>query len=473
MRLASLQTASAQSLPWLLGLAVLALTGISLIGYDAGRALLLFPALTLVAFASLPWLRVPKASYGLYTLLAMGAFLAAILAGTALFHPQLITLSFCRAFIMLALPFVLLLAALLCPQAFKNNKPLLWAFAAFEAVLVAQIFYSYFSGWGEVHDLRNGIRRAFGVAGDSFTPLLSFFALLNVLRGRMWRFVLCMIALFMSGGKLAIGMVLLGLIATLPLLPRGREARLRTASYIAISLVLGFYIALPSVRTGLFAAPSIVSSPLETNAAPVPANVTKIAAAPAQPPVPTSTTTPARSPVSPYTEKLEPDIVVRLIIASGLGRIITIGAAADIFRNHPLAGVGYNQSGNPEIFGPAVRADFFGLQYRYNILPVRLTAEKFIGNQFAQIAAEQGIIGLVPFVLFCICGLFLICSTYKHMLRRTLKTDNDKLAAASAIWLFLMLLINQTAPWLVSGSVLTVWVALTLALCASQQDEPA
>lgn len=484
MRLALLKTVSARSLPWLLALVVLAVTGTSLTGYASGRLFLLFPALALVALACVPWLQVPKRSLGLYTLLAVGAFLLAVLAGTLLFHPQLIDMTFCRSFIMLALPFVLLLAALLCPQAFRNSQPLLLALAVFEAVLVAQTFYSYFTGWGEVHDLRNGIRRAFGAAGDSFTLLLSFMALLNFMRGKQLRFTLCMIALFMTGGKLAIGLVLIGLIATFPLLPKGDSAPKRAITAIALSLILALYLTLPSVRLDLTAPhqPAAVVVTREALATPAPkrldltaphppAAVAVAVAAGPEAPVPAA---PAPIPhPAPYTEQSKPGIIVQMITATGLGRLISISAAAQMFWTHPLAGVGYNVSGQPEVFEPATTSDFFSLRDRYHILPQRLAAEKFIGNQLALTAAEQGIIGLAPLLVFVACAALLAYRVWMQALRQRPVGDYDHLAASAAIWLFLMMVLNQTAPWLVSGSVLLIWVALALALCASAQEERA
>lgn len=451
-------------MPWLFASVAAALAGISLLGYETGRPYLLFPTLLACLLACLPscltWLRTRRADLPLWVIATALIYIGTIIGTTYAVHAELLTPAFRNAMIMLALPLGLVLAGRMVPDLLQP-RALLLGILVLEVALVGQVFYSYYTGWGEVINSRDGIRRAFGAAGDSFTVLLVFTALLAFIRGKWLRFAFSLTAILMSSGKMALVILIIGMLASLPLQHASRITYVRTVFALLAALALGFTLTSQTVRQLLVIKPAHAA-----------VLYTAKPGGPAKPLARQEIAAPAPTPDSTQYHTTLITHMVRGSAATGLGRIVTIGAAVHIFLNHPVTGIGYGQSGRPENFQPAAKADYFGLVEHYKMHPTRLEAESFIGNQFALVAAEQGLLGLVPFMVFAVLAALLAFRVWRQLcMQKAGMDDTIALVATAAIWSFCIIVLNQTAAWLLSGAAMTIWLALCLGLCAAHYSQ--
>ncbi len=458
-----------KAMPWLFAVPVMALAAGALTTPEFSRLWLLLPSLLVVTLAALPLVQKHKPDLPLYTLAAALLFITALTANTALNHTELLTPEFRNAVIMLVLPFGLLLAGLLAPRALlQNTKPLLLALLVLEVLLVGQIWYSYITGWGEVYDGRDGIRRAYGAAGDGYTVVLVFITLLNFVRLKALRFAFAFTAMLMCGGKMGLVLLIIGMVLSLPTLQLSHSRIKKLSFTVLLGLILGFGVTSAHVRAIIMPAQLAY---ITSTTAPTPEVAAYLSTLPQESTNLTSAYLPGTEQEA-WTKRSLPVHILYNAIGTGMGRLITLGAACQIFSQYPVSGIGYGQSGNPDIFIPAATADLFGLSVHFGLHPNRLASEKFIGNQTATIAAEQGLIGLVPFVLFCIAAILLSAKVWWQ-----LKTSNQEpsthhaLGTAASIWVFCLIAANQTASWLVPGTSMSIWLGLTLGLCAAAYRE--
>ena len=91
----------------------------------------------------------------------------------------------------------------------KFEKSAIIAIMTLFLITTTTIFLSYLLGWGEVHQQSGDSIRAFGWLGDSFTPVIVFLILISFLLKNYLMLSMALIALLMTGGKAAIGMLIL------------------------------------------------------------------------------------------------------------------------------------------------------------------------------------------------------------------------------------------------------------------------
>lgn len=464
-------------LPWLFTIIPLMIGLSSLTGHEFARPFLLFPSLLALSLVLIPLVKRPTTRLPALPLLGMGMYLCVILASTLLLYPQIISPAFINAFVMLVLPGALICAGWLHPELLRTNtKLLILALSLTELAIVGQIWVSYYTGLGEVMQLDDGIRRAYGSGGDAFTVVIVFFVFLNAARKNYLRMMAAITALFMSAAKMGIVLSVLGMLLLLFFLASRKHKALALAM-LGIAIMAG--IALTSQTTRSYTDPLFLLTSNNNLAKNPP--IEHVVKTPQSNPLPANHLAPPPShlhtgqphpPDLPITRREQRSLLKHMLIGlrgTGTGRLISIGAAWQMFSTHPLLGVGYGQANDPTVFREAVNADVLGLKDALQIPQSRLDAEKLVGNQTALVAAEHGLAGLIPFGLFCLTSC-LMAFIILHRIRK-IKGDSlsdfQSLALSSAIWVLLLVIGNQTAPWLLSASAMTIWLAFALGLCAA------
>jgi len=138
-------------------------------------------------------------------------------------------------------------------------------------------------------------------------------------------------------------------------------------------------------------------------------------------------------------------------VSSGLTqRTLSMGLGLQVFLNNMLTGVGYSGFRFAAMgYDPEALFQAFALNFITNT-----------SNQLIQVATDAGIPGLIAF-------LFLMKICYTTLNTAALQTS-DVMAdtfIAGRIWLVALLIGNQTAVWLIQGSIITYlfWILLAMA----------
>ena len=306
-----------------------------------------------------------------------------------------------------------------------------WAVTAAEVFIIVQWLVSFFSGLGEHHSYPSGAVRAFGFLGDSMSPILGFFVLKHALDRRPVRCLLSAFALAITGGKMALAIIFVGLIGLL-LLRRDFWRPMRNG-FVAIllaqlALQLSFALELPPNKfVDLY----------------------------------------AEDPLLAEEQSLGKRIewLVKDIAASGSRRVLSLVAGIDIAYRHPLVGVGYLQTAK-QIPVVATR-DPFGVDKFLEAPKVSWSKVKAVDNASLRMAAELGIVGLVLFWTVCV-GMILIFLKPIADLRRSGPEMRNMLETAAAVWGISFILVNQTAAWMTPGHLQLTWLALCLGITAAK-----
>ena len=329
---------------------------------------------------------------------------------------------------------VTLVAFALIPLVNRNgdrDRLIEGAITAAEFFIIGQLFLSFFLGIGEHHDYRSGVVRAFGFLGDSMSPILGFFVLKHALDRRPVRCLLSAFALAITGGKMALAIIFVGLIGLL-LLRRDFWRPMRNG-FVAIllaqlALQLSFALELPPNKfVDLY----------------------------------------AEDPLLAEEQSLGKRIewLVKDIAASGSRRVLSLVAGIDIAYRHPLVGVGYLQTAK-QIPVVATR-DPFGVDKFLEAPKVSWSKVKAVDNASLRMAAELGIVGLVLFWTVCV-GMILIFLKPIADLRRSGPEMRNMLETAAAVWGISFILVNQTAAWMTPGHLQLTWLALCLGITAAK-----
>lgn len=435
----------------------LALALASFFPYPQGRSLFVIPALglSLVGTAALlichglrhSWARLRHTTIliGLST-----AMIALIAANIAVLHPDLASLGNIKAIITLALGFnVFLLTSLIASIAPDlAYRRITLCTALLLGVLAAQIIFSYLTGWGEIYDQNDGARRAYGMAGDGFTLLLSFGCLWAIMGQRVFLSALTGAALLMTGGRLALLSLLLCFVLYSPFLWQLGKSHTRTLILFVIKF---FALCLIISSTA-----DMVRSPNEYNRNQVPASAVRL---------------------SNIKELRTANVALPWHLrtlnhyyygafATGSGRLIGLGAGLQMLQDNPLSGVGYGNS--TAVMNAYAAQDFFALKDKINISADRFTSERLIANQTATIAAETGWPGLALFIGMCAAALWIAVHSYLSILRQTHPlSSQDQLVLACSIWAMVLIVGNQTATWFLPASPNLLWLYICLGLCAT------
>lgn len=308
-----------------------------------------------------------------------------------------------------------------------------WAVTAAEFFIIVQLLVSFFSGLGEHHSYPSGAVRAFGFLGDSMSPILGFFVLKHALDRRPVRCFLSAFALAITGGKMALAIIFVGLIGLL-LLRRDFWRPMRNG-FVAIllaqlALQLGFALELPPNKfVDLYAEDPLLAE---------------------------------EQSLGKRIEWLGKDIV-----ASGSRRVLSLVAGIDIAYRHPLVGVGYLQTAKQI---PVVAArDPFGVGELMKAPKVAWSKVKAVDNASLRMAAELGIVGLVLFWTVCV-GMIMIFLKPLVGLRGPLSDKISTFEIAAAVWGISFILVNQTAAWMAPGHPQLTWLAVCLGIVAARLD---
>lgn len=447
-------------------LAPLALTLACFFPYPQGRSLFVIPALGLSLVGTIAllirlglrrsWARLRHTTgfIGLST-----AMIALIAANIAVLHPDLASLGNIKAIITLALGFnVFLLTGLIASIAPDlAYRRITLCTALLLGVLAAQIIFSYLTGWGEIYDQNDGARRAYGMAGDGFTLLLSFGCLWAMLGKRWLLGVAIGTALLMTGGRMGVLALILCISLSAPLLLGKERAHIGRA-------ILLLALAISACMITLHIADYLRHHPLLQDMQL--AQSTTIAAKVSPTPTMTNIAT-----LRAYNAQMPAHL--RLInhyyysaLSTGSGRLIGLGAGLQMLQDNPLSGVGYGNS--TAVISAYAAQDFFALKDKINLPADRFTSERLIANQTATTAAETGWPGLVLFIGMCAAALWIAARSYLSILRQTHpRSRQDQLVLACSIWAMVLIAGNQTATWFLPASPNLLWLYICLGLCAA------
>jgi O-antigen ligase len=277
------------------------------------------------------------------------------------------------------------------------------AYVAAATIYLDVILLPYGIRLGELQGEYSGSLRSFGIAGDQVGFFLALFFLHSVLRRRPIPATFFLVAIVLTVGLGAMltvgtGLAVIGLIAARRQV-QGRAKRRIGARAVAgavIALAVAAYLGAGLVRERLSGGDVFGSG-------------------------------------------------------SGLQRALTAAVAVDIVKQHPIGGIGFLglmpaslQYGSIAI----LRAGWEGDE-----LPAGFVANA--GNQYLESLVDGGVVALV--------GLLAMLVTFARLLRQSARrapADVRPFLIAGFVWLVAMMIGNQTAVWLLPGSLLAFSVYL-------------
>ncbi len=419
----------------------LAMALASLLPYDVGRSFFVLPMLGLVSVVAVVTLTWPK-RFGLIEALSLslGLYLGAIFFQLAFIHPDLATAGNLKGLISLGMGWSVFVVLTQMTPSEQTIRGIERSLVCLTFVVAAQIWVSYFTGWGEVHDTRDGVRRAFGMAGDNLTLVFVFLITWAFLRQKWALGTLALSALMMTGGRLALALLLLSIMLALAAFDRAQKSdRLKTGLFFLLAMGLSVAV----VQGGRYLTQeALLSAP------------------------PSAVWTP---PSDPDSVKGPKPLLTRLenLYGSGAlgtlrGRLISVGAGCDMFLSAPITGVGFGQS--TALFEPAALADRLQLKRWAAARLPHFQAEKYVANQYLLTAAELGLMGLVPFMAFALCAFWLCVRAYRAVYHTAVSEARYALALAASLWAGCLIVAGQTVAWFLPASPQTLWLGFTLGL---------
>ena len=281
------------------------------------------------------------------------------------------------------------------------RRVLLWlgAFACGN-ILLARIAIA--SGWsaGEAFALQDGTVRAFGLIGDQVSLLLVFFILWAIADGAVVRLGVALLSLLLTGGLGALATLGIATIALLFL------ARTRMA------LLPGLQGWIRPERIALLTLSVVILLPIA--AATILARVN------------------------------DPAL---LVSGSGFQRIWTAGLALDVVREHPFLGIGFLafsqrafDAGAAILFVQQSGLDSFSNGFIANA-----------SNQYLETLLDAGIPGLIGLAVLLLASVRALLSAVA-----TASPQSRTFLLAGAAWVLGLAVGNQTAVWLLPGSLLAL-----------------
>lgn len=418
---------------------VLVMCGTFLLGQAEITRWVTLPVLALLLAINLHPLLSPQIDLPVIGLGLCGFYIATIPLTSFLGHPHLNMALVLKATIALGLMTAPWLGGLACYL--DHKRLMILAFRLMSYLFICAIIISYIFGWGEIIDMRDGVRRAYASGGDGYTMALVFLILFAAAELAYVRLALLFTLLFLMGAKLGLGLSIIGLTGLTPLIIRHNK---KGALFLILSLLLGSSAGIAITYNQLYfkhpqtpTADAFTQQPAQSlktvaSSLPVPQNIQEVLQTGDLPHSGLGTTA---------------NYWLMGSLSTGIGRLICFGAGYQMFLDSPIYGVGYDQSATPDILNTAARQDPFHLQKLIGFPDSRFAAEADISNQFFQVAAELGIIGLIGFVLFSGFIVFFAVRCYKL----ALKHHASALVLSSIVWLILLVLGNQTSTWLQPG----------------------
>ena len=403
---------------------VLVMCGTFLFGQADITRWVTLPVLALLLAINLRPLLSPQIDLPVIGLGLCGLYIATIPLTSFLGHPHLNMALVLKATIALGLMTAPWLGGL---AGYIDHKRLMaLAFRLMSYQFIIAITFSYVTGWGEIIDMKDGVRRAYASGGDGYTMALVFLILFAAAELAYVRLALLFALLFLMGAKLGLILTCVGLATLTPFLIKS-EKRVLLALMLALSCGAGGGLLISGNQLYLKESQSTQTQAITNNS------------------ITPQTPIPGDLPDFGLPTTLHYWLMGS--VSTGIGRLICFGAGYQMFLDNPIYGVGYDQSANPEIFSTAARQDPLHLQSLIGFLDHRFTTEADISNQFFQVAAELGIIGLICFALFSGFIVFFVVRCY----RLALKHQAPALVLSSIVWLMLLVLGNQTSTWLQPG----------------------
>jgi len=136
-------------------------------------------------------------------------------------------------------------------------------------------------------------------------------------------------------------------------------------------------------------------------------------------------------------------------------RLQTGGVAWETALDHPVFGVGYS--------GFRLVARNYGADTAFSTFwsPVFISTA---GNQYLQVLTDGGIVALIAFITF-----ILVClRAFKETMEFTTDERIHAFLGAGYVWLFALVLGNQSAAWMLPGSLISylLWINLSVVIAA-------
>jgi len=303
-------------------------------------------------------------------------------------------------------------------------------------VLSAGIVLSFTLLVGEVYVYSDSYRRAVFIFGDSVTTLLLFGFLYAFATKKKWLSVLTITAIFMSGVKISLVLLLIMMAAFILIQKRGKERFVEAAQFFGLSLLsVLIYIALMQVSLQLREHPVFIS--LRDGA------MTLIAREYAPPDHRTACN--ELNLFGCAEEQSRRAILQRYY--SSLGGLWMTMEGGYPEKSYP---------NSPEKFADLmVAANPWGMNDRYGLTRTDWVRMGAVQNAYLRFGSGYG-----PWLLLAHVGIFLVIG---YVAWRNLAKGERDASAVFSIYFIVLILFNQTQPWLISMS----WILVLLGLCAS------
>jgi hypothetical protein len=303
-------------------------------------------------------------------------------------------------------------------------------------ILSAGIVLSFVFAVGEVYIYSDTYRRAFFVFGDSVTTLLIFGFLYAFATKKKWLSALTLTAIWMSGGRISFLLLLIMMAVFILLKQHGKERLILTAQFsgLALGCVL-VYVALTQASLQLMERPLFLS--LREHIKQVIGHDYALA---------DHRTACYELSLSDCIEEQSERAILQRYYSSLGGLWMTLEGG---YR-------GQRYPNSKEKFADLmVAANPWGMNDRYMLTRTQWLRIGAVQNPYLRFGSGYGL-----WLMLAQVGVFLVIGYLAW--RNLAKGERDE-GSIFSIYFIVLILFNQTQPWLVSMS----WILVLLGLCAS------
>lgn len=302
-------------------------------------------------------------------------------------------------------------------------------------VLSVGIVLSFTLLVGEVYVYSDTYRRAVFIFGDSVTTLLIFGFLYTFATKKKWLSALTLTAIFMSGVKVSLVLLLIMMTSYILIQKRGKERAVEAAQFLGFSLLcLLIYAGVMQVSLQLREHPVFIS---------LRAGAMSLIAREYAPP--DHRTACNELNLFGCAEEQSRRAILQRYYTSLGGLWMTLEGG------YP----GKSYPNSPEKFADLmVAANPWGMNDRYMLTRIDWVRMGAVQNAYLRFGSGYG-----PWLLLAQVGIFLIIGYVAW--RNLVKGERDA-AAVFSIYFIVMILFNHTQPWMESMS----WMLVLLGLCA-------
>jgi hypothetical protein len=302
-------------------------------------------------------------------------------------------------------------------------------------VLSAGIALSFVMLVGEAYVYNDAYRRAFFIFGDAVSTLLIFGFLYAFATKKVWLSVLALAATFMSGGKVSLVLLLIMLVAYILIQKRGKERLTEVMKFFGLSLLCALiYMVLIQASLHLMERPAFLSFR---------ESVMQIIAREFAPP--DHRTVCNELGLTGCVAVRSGDAIMQRYYSSlgGLWMTLEGGYPGKSYPNTAEKFADFMLAANP-----------WGMNDRYKLTRIDWERMGAVQNPYMRFGSRYG-----PWLLLAQIGIFLVIV---YVAWRNLAKGESDAASVFSIYFIVVILFNQTQPWLVSMS----WILVLLGLCA-------